>query len=361
MKKAMKLVLVCITCLISICILYLAGVLVYTSLTEFRPAKIENLTIGTKGMETVPVDSVIRLMTWNIGYAGLGKEMDFFYEGGKKVYPKRSLQKKYMDGIKKTACDLDSMDFVFLQEVDYNSERSYSTDEAGLLADCFPGFNRMSAINYNSKYVPVPLLKPMGKVLSGIVIFSAYKPEEAVRLASPVNYSWPKRLFMLKRCFIETHYRTDDHKELILINLHNSAYDDANALRKAELSLLKSILESEYSKGNYVIAGGDWNQNPPGCDLSKIKGYRVKTVRPLDPDFLPQGWHWMFDPDKPTNRDVGQPFDKSATECTIIDYFVTSPNIKSIAVKTMDLGFENSDHNPVILEIKLLNNESLER
>ena len=349
----LKLFLVCIICLISVCILYLAGVLIYSSITEFRPDKKLNLEIEPKGVESLSTGKIISLMTWNIGYGGLGKEMDFFYEGGKMVNPEKNLQMKYISGISRVLSDYDTLDFVLLQEVDFNSKRTYATDESKVLSLSLPGFNMVKAVNYNSRYVPVPYLNPMGKVLSGMLTFSKYKPEGAERLASPGNYSWPKRLFMLKRCFVVTRYKTDSQKELVLINLHNSAYDDADKLRKDELDLLKSILIDEYAKGNYVIAGGDWNQNPPDCDLLKIKNYKVTSVRPMDAGILPAEWKWAYDPDKPTNRNVNEPFDKSTTSCTIIDFFVVSPNINVMGVKTSDLGFENSDHNPVILKISL--------
>jgi exonuclease III len=42
------------------------------------------------------------------------------------------------------------------------------------------------------------------------------------------------------------------------------------------------------------------------------------------------------------------------TFTTVIDYFLLSPNIELLEVKGIDEGFENSDHNPVSMRIKLV-------
>ena len=48
-------------------------------------------------------------------------------------------------------------------------------------------------------------------------------------------------------------------KELVLINFHLEAYDSGEG-KIAQSKMLAEKLESEYQQGNYVIAGGDFNQ-----------------------------------------------------------------------------------------------------
>ena len=55
----------------------------------------------------------------------------------------------------------------------------------------------------------------------------------------------------------------------------------------------------------------------------------------------------------PTNRDVDMSYQKGKTKTTIIDFFVVSPNITVESVKTIETGFENADHQPVIMKIKI--------
>lgn len=349
-----KLIIACIVCLVGISLLYVMGVFLYTMLTEFQPSQIEDITIQNSGKEHINADQELRLLTWNIGYGGLGKEMDFFYEGGRMVRPDKSSSKCYLQGISDVLKKQDFLDVILLQEVDFDSKRSYYADQSRMITTVLADYNVLLTTNYYSNYVPVPIFNPMGKVKSGITTFSKYKPVNAKRVAAPGKYSFPKRLFMLKRCFLITRYNVDNSKELVLINLHNSAFEDADDLRKGELKLLKQLIINEYEKGNYVIAGGDWNQNPSDLNLKNIKKYNTRSVWPVEKDFLPEDWSWAFDPSIPTNRDVHESFDLQSTTCTVLDYFVTSPNIKVISTKAIDLEFEFSDHQPVIIQLKLI-------
>ncbi len=349
-----KLIIACIVCLVGISLLYVMGVFLYTMLTEFQPSQIEDITIQNSGKEHINADQELRLLTWNIGYGGLGKEMDFFYEGGRMVRPDKSSSKCYLQGISDVLKKQDFLDVILLQEVDFDSKRSYFVDQSCTISVVLPDYNEMSTVNYFSKYVPVPFFNPMGKVKSGLATYSMYKPTEATRVATPGKYSFPKRLFMLKRCFLITRYNVDNSKELVLINLHNSAFEDADDLRKGELNLLKQLIINEYEKGNYVIAGGDWNQNPSNLNLKNIKKYNARSVWPVEKDFLPGDWNWAYDPSIPTNRDVHETFNLQTTTCTVLDYFVTSPNVEVISTKAVDLGFEFSDHQPVIIQLKLI-------
>lgn len=353
MKMIIKLAIACVVCIAGILLIYIVGVLLYALFTEFKPAQVEEITIEPDGIKIIPANEEIKLLSWNIGYGGLGEEMDFFYEGGHKVRPGEDLSKSYLQGISDVLRKQNSIDFILLQEVDFESKRNYNIDQSIKISTIFPVHNKISAVNYFSKYVPVPFLNPMGKVKSGLVTYSKYLATYASRMATPGEYSLPTRLFILKRCLLISRYQVDNGKELVLINLHNSAFDDADELRKGELNFLKQIISAEYGKGNYVIAGGDWNQNPPDLNMEAINKYKTRIVWPVEKDYLAEDWNWAFDPSVPTNRDVHEPFNVQTTTCSILDYFVTSPNIKVIETTTIDLGFENSDHQPVSIVIKL--------
>ena len=155
--------------------------------------------------------------------------MDFFYEGGKMVRPEESLCQKYIRGIVDVITANDSVDFFLFQEVDFNSKRSYYQDQAEIIASAISDINYFSAINYKSDYIPVPYLNPMGKVNSGLMIVSKYNPVECFRISMPLTYSWPKKLFMPKRCILISKFGIADASDLVLLNIHNSAYDDADA------------------------------------------------------------------------------------------------------------------------------------
>lgn len=334
----------------------ISSFLFYFTRTDYQPKPEEKIIIRNSA-SWQEIDSVpLTFITWNIGYCGLDKDMDFFYDGGKKVRPTESEFQKNLNGVFDFLSKNDSVDFILLQEVDSFSKRSYYTGQVSLFSKALQHYSWCFATNYNVKLVPLPVFNPMGKVLSGITTFSKYTPGDCRRYSYPVNYSWPMSIFMLDRCFMVQRYKlSSGNKELVLINLHNSAFSDADVLRLYETWMLRSFLLSEFEKGNFVIVGGDWNQNTPDYNkLSFISGFNKKTGLPkLPADYLPQGWKIVHDTLLPTNRDVETPYVHGKTPTTIYDFFITSPNITVERVNVINCGFEFSDHQPVYMRVWL--------
>ncbi len=355
MKKLFRRILLTAVLIAGLLIVLLGGFLGYASIKYYHPPVRLPLTVGPAKFKLLLPDSLITLATWNIGYCGLGKEMDFFYEGGSMVRPGEDQYTRYREGVIRQLREFGQPDFILLQEVDQDSKRSYHDDQVVRISSVFPDYAAAFAINYKSVFVPVPPTEPMGKVLAGQLTLSRCKPAEASRYAFSSSYSWPKNLFMLERCFILTRYKVSNGKELVILNTHNSAFDDAAEMRKQELALFKSTMEAEFAKGNYVVAGGDWNLNPVPYDSTAISdGNAARGIHPGIPSsFLPAGWHWAYDSEKATNRDVNAAYQKGKTLTTIIDFFVLSPNIELKEVKTLFTGFEYSDHQPVRMSIRL--------
>ena len=349
----MKRILKILVWIVVIIVLFFGGFLIFITIFDYRPEKVEILLKNNKaGIGALEKDT-FKLMTWNIGYAGLGKEMDFFYDGGKKVRPTRMQARKYLNGIKDFVNNHKNVDFFLLQEIDVKSKRSYRMNEVDELGKILPDYTPVFAINYQVPFVPVPLYEPMGSVKGGLITFSKYYPQKAIRYAYPVVASWPDRLFLLNRCFIMVRFPLTEGKDLVVINTHNSAYVYDSISRNQELQVIKNKMLEEYHQGNYVIAGGDWNANPPFYKPANgYDGHRfVRSEVKMNPALFPEGWHWAFDPTAPTNRQNNQPFVKGENGTTCLDYFVASPNIEVITTQTIDLAFENSDHNPVVAKI----------
>jgi len=323
-------------------------------LTDFRPEPVEKLVAKGNAREISETDSIYSVTTWNIGYFGLGKECDFFYDGGKMTRPAKTDYYRYAAETLKYLDRSAKSDFYFFQEVDLNSARSYRNYQVKKISGLFQGYESAIAINYDVQFVPIPLRKPMGKVKSGLFSMTRYISTENSRYALPGGYSWPVRLFQLDRCFLLTRVPLPSGKDLVLINTHNEAYDDGSQ-RIQQLAILKNVMLKEYDNGNFVIAGGDWNQNPVGYKMLRFTNEDLGRYiePPIDPNLLPEGWQWAFDPEIPTNRDVNQPYIIGETRTTIIDFFVVSPNISVIEIKTDDLGFEWSDHQPVRMRFRL--------
>lgn len=157
---------------------------------------------------------------------------------------------------------------------------------------------------------------------------------------------------MLDRCFLVNRYPLSNGKELLIINTHNEAFDPGQ-IRKAQMSYLKDFLLTEFRNGNYIITGGDWNQTPPGfqSDFAVNKTDTTQMVIPID--YLTPDWKWLYDNRTPSERNVLTAYDPSSTTTNIFDFFLISPNIVSLSVEGIQLNFENSDHNPVRIKIKL--------
>jgi endonuclease/exonuclease/phosphatase family metal-dependent hydrolase len=349
-KRVLKL----LGCFLLIPVLLFAGFVGFLTITDYRPSEKENILICPGGKNLPPDKTEFTFLTWNIGYGGLGEKMDFFYEGGTRVRPERDEFNKYLAGIEGFLSGNDSADFIFIQEADLHSRRSYYTDEVAEIGKTFLHRCSIFAKNYDSRFVPVPISDPMGRVVSGIACFPKYKPSSAERIDLGTRFYWPKQLALLKRCLMVMHYPLSSGKELVVINLHNSTFDEGGTLRKKELQKLSSILLDEYAKGNYVIAGGDWNNNPRGYLPEMIHtGDLTKSVDPaLDSTFLP-GWRFAFDVSVPSNRDVDMPYQKGTTKTTVIDFFVVSPNVEVMSVCCLPNGFRVSDHQPVIMKVSL--------
>jgi len=322
--------------------------------TEYHPPSTEKVTIKGRRGAFPKGQRDFTFFTWNIGYGGLGKGMDFFYEGGERVKPDKGEFLHYFQGIEQVIHQIDTVDFIYLQEIDIMAKRSYFMDEESNILKTLPEYCSAFARNYDCRYVPVPFTNPMGRVVSGLATISKFYPASTVRISFTVDFSWPKRLFLLKRCFLVMRFDLTWGKQLVIINTHNSTFDKGGKLRKSEFLMLHEFITKEFIKGNYIIAGGDWNNNPRGFDPEKIEtGDVIKYVEPpIDATFLP-GWKFVFDSISPTNRDVNTPYEKGKTKTTIIDFFVISPNVEFKSIKTIVANFANSDHNPVIMKIAL--------
>jgi endonuclease/exonuclease/phosphatase family metal-dependent hydrolase len=333
-------------------VLTLTLLVVIFTLCDYKPKQVE--PIGIDVLIPPLVDTIrLKILTWNIGYAGLDKNMDFFYDGGKRTRTSLKQTCENLDSIRNFLLGADSVDFIFLQEIDQKARRTYSLNEADSLPKIFPAFHFFYANNYNVLFVPVPLCNPMGHVVSGLATLARKKPAKVERIALPGKFEWPTRLFMLDRCFLLCRYPLTNGKELLIINTHNSAFDKGGLVKKEEMRFLKQFLLDEYQKGNYIIAGGDWNQTPPGL-VPLFKNYSDTLTVGIKPDFMPTGWHWAYDAGVATNRCIDQAYNPQLTPVTLIDFFLVSPNIQVNEVKAVDKGFSSSDHNPVFLSVQLI-------
>ncbi len=351
-----KLIRIFATLLLTLAVI-LAVILIYSHITLYDPP--EHTTLFESDRPDILSDTAtISLMTWNLGYAGLGDDMDFFYDGGRQVRTSRERTLSNLQAILSFLRKKADTDFFLFQEVDLHARRSYYTDMTDSLQQALPDANHTFGKNYHVRFVPAPWYAPMGKVTSGLVTTSHPEPRSVKRVNYPGNYPWPEKLFNLQRCFLISRYPLTNGKELVIINTHNSAFDDGN-LRALQMDYLHGVLTSEYEQGNYVIAGGDFNQCPPDFEPA----FFFNVFDEEDPMYIPGNylpdWHFVYDPTVPTNRRLLAPYHASATATTLIDFFIVSPNVKPLDVQGVHLDFKHSDHNPVMAKFRLLGGHAL--
>ncbi|MFA7204586.1 MAG: endonuclease/exonuclease/phosphatase family protein, partial [Candidatus Caldatribacteriota bacterium] len=215
-------------------------VLVYFTVREYRPQDEETMTVSNHSELEIELDQEISVLTFNIGYAGLGINEDFVMDGGKKGRAdSKDVVRSYLDGIKDILSTVNA-DIFLLQEVDKPSRRSYYINQVDELSELFSNYDKVFSYNYLADFVPFPVsfTDYMGKVASGIQTLSKYKISESIRYQTPGGFSWPVRTVNLKRA-IQVNYLPikDSDKELVIINLHLSAYDDGE-MKKAETKFL---------------------------------------------------------------------------------------------------------------------------
>lgn len=350
MKKIIK-----ISCIVLGVILLLAVALIaFLSITEYLPEDKEPAArIQTDpSLSKISIGDTVTVYTWNIGYGGLGKDSDFFMDGGEMVDPPNQQTVEQNLAAIRSFMQQRNADAWLLQEVDVDSARTDGMDQFDSIHQAVGG-SAAFAYNYNCPFVPIPL-PPIGRVESGIATYSQrLMTADAERVSLPCPFSWPIRAAQSKRCLLITRLPLEgSDKQLVLVNLHLEAYDDGDG-KRAQTELLMQVLQQEYQKGNYVIAGGDFNQTFPGTlDLYPVSDPEKWTPGILEQEMLPQGWHFAYDTSAPTCRLLDAPLTQD-TQTFVIDGFILSPNVTAVTVQTEDLGFEHSDHNPIRLELKL--------
>jgi endonuclease/exonuclease/phosphatase family metal-dependent hydrolase len=355
-KKLLKRIGIVLAILILLFLIFL----IVLTVTEFKPEDRENIDISAS--EEVSADAFntqdsYKLISWNIGYCGLSNTADFFMDGGS--YVRENTEDQVYDNLSAVSLFLskENPDFIFLQEVDKNSMRSYGVDETAYLSASFENMDTAFATNYKCLFVPYPL-PPIGYIHSGIMTFSSVGITNAERIQLPCPFSWPVRLANLKRCLMVSRVPVEgSDKELVLVNLHLEAYDDGEG-KAAQTQMLKEILETETAKGNYVIAAGDFNQAFSNTDTSAypLIDESYWQAGEIDVSDFDSSWQFLMDSSSPSCRSLDQAYrgaDQDNFQYYVIDGFIVSSNVKVEEMKTVNLEFEHSDHNPIELQFTL--------
>lgn len=342
--------------LLLIIVVAFGGLIGFLTATEYKPADVEEIAVEGEAGGELAIGDDFSIMSWNIGYGALGDNADFFMDGGKGVKTAdRERVLSNMQGVIDEST-LQNPDIIFYQETDKDSTRSEHINEYEMLQNTFQEYCSSYANNFKVAFLPYPV-PPIGKVDSGVATFSRYPVSGAERVQLPIPFAWPIRMANLKRCVLVSRIPVKDtDKELVLFNLHLEAYDSGEG-KVAQTNMLAELIEAEAAKGNYVIAGGDFNQIFNTADAMKYAASPDKWQ--AGRIFINQFdgvWQFMMDNDVPSCRSLDQPYagaNKADFQYYLIDGFIVSSNIRVKSFANRDLGFVVSDHNPAVMQLEL--------
>ncbi|MEL7419893.1 MAG: hypothetical protein AAGK10_15165 [Cyanobacteria bacterium J06555_3] len=314
---------------------------VYLVNAFYKPSAIEEYQWSS--IQENPKDE-LEIVTWNLGYAGLGRGSNFVMDGGTDWRPKsRKIVEQNVSGIidflKSTEPDL----FLF-QEIAKPSFLNHHVDVLNSVITALPKYPHIYISDFRTHLIPYPY-----NINSGLSVFakSGLVSSSKSRLL-PLE---PRRFGAFRKHYqmVVNHVPTSVlGKEWIIINLHLAAFDSDANIRSEQLKVIRSFAIEQYRQGNFVIIGGDWNLRLAETNFPhKTEKKYLFWVNDLPDDAFPSDWRIVADSDVPSVRTVHKAYVPDDNYVTIIDGFVTSPNVKSIYVKTTALGFVNSDHNPI--------------
>lgn len=332
---------------------YLCYVLFSYSRIEDRQV-LEPTQTGQDG--ALAVGKTYTAVTQNVGFGAYTPEFTFFMDGGTQSWAES--EESVLACIRAAAEQVGEADpdFILFQEVDTDSTRSYHIDQQRLLTEWFADYSSVFAVNYHSAFLAYPFTQPHGASNSGLLTLSKQNVTSAVRRSLPISESFSKFLD-LDRCYAVSRIPVENGKELVLYNVHSSAYGSSDEIRTAQMSMLLADMQAEAAKGNYTICGGDFNHDFTGDSTQRLnggEGVDFGWARPFPAELLPDGIRRCTDYQKltPTCRNCDLPYEEG-NFTIIVDGFLVSDNVTAVSVENVSTGFAYSDHNPVVLQFIL--------
>lgn len=356
-KIILAVILVILLLLMVVCTYFL-----YVMLSMYRVD--DNLALEIDGSKNSVLSSdkayndELSIITWNIGFGAYSDDYSFFMDGGE--YSRAFSKDAVIDNTNGVTDILSSYDadFMYVQEVDVDSTRSYHVDQTDMLENHFNKYSNVFAQNYDSPYLFYPLLSPIGKSLSGIMTFSKYYISSSLRRSLPIE-SGIMKVVDLDRCYSITEVKIDDGNTLYLYNIHLSAYTSDGTIATEQLKMLLEDMREKYESGGYIVCGGDFNKDLLGDSSAVfgVSGEEYTWAQPFPTELLPSGFKLVssLNEEDPvaTCRNTDKPYVEGECFVLIVDGFIVSDNITVNSCSGIDTGFKYTDHNPVYMSFTL--------
>ncbi|MDE7260785.1 MAG: endonuclease/exonuclease/phosphatase family protein [Oscillospiraceae bacterium] len=359
MKKPLKIALGVLALLLAVVI----GYLIYVFAAYYRVEDNQVLTVETVGSAVnaeLAAGETYRIVSYNIGFGAYSDDYSFFMDGGKESRARSELDvERNISGARTAVLEMEP-DFLLLQEVDVDGTRSYHLNEldmvTGWLGKRF--LHRTFAQNYDSPYLFWPLTEPHGANKAGMATYSMFPISYAIRRQLPIEDGVMK-FVDCDRCYsVQRIPMPGTDRELVLYNLHLSAYTSDGTIAEDQLKMLFADMLSEYENGNYAIAGGDFNKDILGNseEVFGVSGPEYTWAQPIPPGLVPEALSIVapFDSSNPVPscRNADRPYGPDNYVVTV-DGFIVSANVEIREARVCDTGFRWSDHNPVYMDFIL--------
>ena len=298
---------------------------------------------GTWGeTDPAPPNGMLKVVTWNMHY-GVGPYDDF-----EARVPKEQVEHTLQGII--DVLNTYNPDIVLLQEVDFDSSRTYGIDQMRRIAEGLNLRYMVPTVTWKKGYIPFPywpISNHYGSMNNGQAILSRYPVEKTrqIRFPKPKANPWWYNLFYLDRH--ATMARLKIGKAFVnVFNVHLEAFDVPNRMIHAEM-----LLEFFRKQAGYLnIVAGDFNTVPPKAklrhafpdepdqDMRKDETFMISTMMELEEIVSPEIYYadearyFTFPSTAPNRR---------------LDYLWYSKRLKLQEGRVMQEAGELSDHLPV--------------
>ncbi|WP_375209689.1 hypothetical protein [Hyphomonas jannaschiana] len=303
--------------------------------------------VATPVDQSPPANEPLYVMVWNIGYAGLGEESDFKADGGEMLRPPgKDAVKKNLAGIQGVLKQAEP-DVVLMQELAGPGFLTMGVDVLGGVKDTLADYSMFFSSDIRTRFFPGPMSLKHGL---GTFMRVAHEPTEIVRIAEEPGTIMG---FIKRRYHVQVTELDVSGQPWVLINVHLSAFDEGANTRMVQLREVLDLADSYYQQGKAVAVGGDWNMRLAPTDFAYTADDSAQFwIHDFPQEELKEGWQLAIDPAVPSVRTNEQPYEAGRNYTTNIDGLLLSPNVVLESAKGFDLGFQYTDHQPVLFTLR---------
>ena len=305
-------------------------------------------------LERAPADALIEagealdILIWNVGYGGLGAGSDFVSDGGEHLFPpSRRAVRENVAGIEAFLATQNDADVVIMQETAGAGPVNYWIDVRGRAEHVLRDRDNTFFSDFKTRLAPWPLHLEHGQAL-----YARVAVQGADVVALPAEDSG---FLGVRRRYASPLIRLAGDENWTIASVHLAAFDEDAAVRTRQLRELMAWAQAEYESGRRVVIGGDWNFQLAETNFPNTTDERfLFWLFPFPRDVLPAGWRVAADASIPSVRTNYQAYVPGENYVTTIDGFVVSPNVAVESVRGFDLGFAHTDHQPVRIRVRAI-------